>query len=148
MASDNKRIAHQVFPVRGPLPGKVNIAPVQQSGQKQCYNPTGIKYPADEPWRYPDYPLNQIACSPDPDKAGIPYYDPQGQDGLLRPGYAWDAATRFTDNGNGTVTDNLTGLIWTKHAHWNVAIGGAPWLQAMEMVQNIGSGTTEGFKSQ
>jgi fructose-specific component phosphotransferase system IIB-like protein len=25
--------------------------------------------------------------------------------------------TRFTDNGNGTVTDNLTGLVWTKNAN-------------------------------
>lgn len=27
------------------------------------------------------------------------------------------AATRFTDNGNGTVTDGLTGLIWLKNAN-------------------------------
>lgn len=33
------------------------------------------------------------------------------QDGETRKGVAWPG-TRFTDNGNGTVTDNLTGLIW------------------------------------
>ena len=34
-----------------------------------------------------------------------------GQDGELRPGGEWPSP-RFTDNGDGTVTDNLTGLIW------------------------------------
>jgi len=32
-----------------------------------------------------------------------------------RMGVSWPSP-RFTDNGNGTVTDNLTGLIWLKHA--------------------------------
>lgn len=36
-----------------------------------------------------------------------------GQDGELRRGVAWPNP-RFTDNGDQTVTDNLTGLIWTK----------------------------------
>jgi hypothetical protein len=35
------------------------------------------------------------------------------QDGETRKGVAWPG-TRFTDNSNGTVTDNLTGLIWLK----------------------------------
>ncbi len=38
-----------------------------------------------------------------------------GDDGDLQKGVAWPAP-RFTDNGNGTVTDNLTGLMWTKDA--------------------------------
>ena len=40
---------------------------------------------------------------------------PPGQDGALRKGVAWPSP-RFADNGNGTVTDNLTGLIWLKNA--------------------------------
>ena len=42
-----------------------------------------------------------------------------------------NSATRFTDNGNGTVTDNLTGLIWLKNANcfsiknWNAALSDA-----------------------
>ena len=39
-----------------------------------------------------------------------------GQDGEKRAGVVWPAA-RFTDNDNGTVTDNLTGLIWSQHAN-------------------------------
>jgi hypothetical protein len=39
-----------------------------------------------------------------------------GDDGDLRMGVAWPVP-RFTDNANGTVTDNLTGLIWTQNAN-------------------------------
>jgi hypothetical protein len=38
-----------------------------------------------------------------------------GDDGDLRKGLEWPDP-RFTDNGNGTVTDNLTGLVWDKNA--------------------------------
>jgi hypothetical protein len=38
-----------------------------------------------------------------------------GDDGDLEKGVALPDP-RFTDNGNGTVTDNLTGLMWTKDA--------------------------------
>jgi len=36
-------------------------------------------------------------------------------DGELQKGVAWPNP-RFTDGGNGAVTDNLTGLVWTKDA--------------------------------
>ena len=39
-----------------------------------------------------------------------------GQDGEIKAGVAWPSP-RFTDNSNGTVTDNLTGLIWLKNAN-------------------------------
>lgn len=44
-----------------------------------------------------------------------PYRFPD-DDGYLRKGVEWPNP-RFTDNGNGTVTDNLTGLIWLKNAN-------------------------------
>ena len=37
-------------------------------------------------------------------------------DGAFQKGMAWPTP-RFTDNNNGTVTDNLTGLIWQKNAN-------------------------------
>ena len=40
-----------------------------------------------------------------------------GQDGATLKGVTWPS-TRFTDNSNGTVTDNLTGLIWLKAANY------------------------------
>jgi len=49
-----------------------------------------------------------------------------GDDGDLRKGVAWPDP-RWTDNGNGTVPDHLTGLIWLKDANcfgirtWNNA---------------------------
>ena len=42
-------------------------------------------------------------------------YGPR-DDGKLRKGVAWPVP-RFTDNGDGTVRDNLTGLIWLKNAN-------------------------------
>ena len=39
-----------------------------------------------------------------------------GQDGEHQAGVAWPDP-RFTDNGNGTVKDNLSGLIWLKNAN-------------------------------
>ena len=49
-----------------------------------------------------------------------------GDDGALQKGVAWPTP-RFTDNGNGTVTDKLTGLIWTEKCqcfrHENVGRG-------------------------
>jgi hypothetical protein len=50
-----------------------------------------------------------------------------GDDGDLQLGVAWPS-TRFTDHGDGTVTDNLTGLMWLKDAdcfgarHWYPAL--------------------------
>jgi len=43
------------------------------------------------------------------------YYEP-GDDGDLKKGVVWPNP-RFTDNEDGTVTDNLTGLIWLKNAN-------------------------------
>jgi len=56
-----------------------------QTGQTTCYNESG----------------QVIACNN------------TGQDGDIRAGVAWPNP-RFTDNGDGTMTDNLTGLIWVK----------------------------------
>ena len=39
-----------------------------------------------------------------------------GDDGDLEKGVTWPNP-RFTNNGNGTVTDNLTGLIWLRNAN-------------------------------
>jgi len=56
---------------------------------------------------------------------------------------------RFTDNSNGTVTDNLTGLIWLQNA--NVA-GLRNWVDALTAVENLNrdgtmNGTFAGDKS-
>jgi pimeloyl-ACP methyl ester carboxylesterase len=59
-----------------------------QTGQTKCYDANDI----------------EISC------AGT------GQDGEVQAGVAWPEP-RFSDNGDGTVTDTLTGLIWLKDAN-------------------------------
>ena len=59
-----------------------------------------------------------------------------GTDGALQKGVAWPAP-RFTDNNNGTVTDNLTKLIWTKNAN---AFGTKTWSEALNSANNLKSG--------
>ena len=53
-------------------------------------------------------------------------YEP-GDDGYYQKGVAWPNP-RFTDNGDGTVTDNLTGLIWLKNAN---CFGTRTWATAL-----------------
>ncbi len=59
-----------------------------------------------------------------------------GDDGELKKGIAWPNA-RFTDNSDGTVTDNLTGLIWMKNAN---AFGAQNWNNALNISNNLADG--------
>ena len=47
------------------------------------------------------------------------------------------AHPRFTDNGNGTVTDNLTGLIWLKNAN---CFSSKTWSDALIAANTLNSG--------
>lgn len=60
-----------------------------------------------------------------------------GDDGSVKSGAAWSAATRFTDNQDGTVTDSLTGLIWLKDAG---CLGTANWSDGLAAAQALASG--------
>lgn len=59
-----------------------------------------------------------------------------GDDGNLQAGVAWPAS-RFIDNGDSTVTDRLTGLMWTK----NSAESSGTWQQALDYVAGMNSGS-------
>src|SRR3989338_8403686 len=61
-----------------------------------------------------------------------------GDDGYLERGVAWPSP-RFTDNGNGTVTDNLTGLMWSKNA--NLPNGYMTWQNALNYIASLNSGS-------
>jgi hypothetical protein len=65
--------------------GKSNPAPVAKTGSTLCYDADGTLTP----------------CAS------------TGQDGDLQAGVVWPTP-RFTDHGDGTITDNLTGLKWIK----------------------------------
>ncbi|MBF0494959.1 MAG: DUF1566 domain-containing protein [Deltaproteobacteria bacterium] len=66
-----------------------------------------------------------------------------GDDGALQMGVAWPSP-RFTDNGNGTITDNLTGLIWLKNANCFNANNWAGALAATNGLANGSCGLTDG----
>jgi hypothetical protein len=81
---------------------------VAKTGQTTCYNAAGT----------------MISC------AGT------GQDGDLQKGVA-SPSPRFTDNGDGTVTDKLTGLMWAKDAN---IFGTKNWTDALSAVNNLSLG--------
>ena len=62
-----------------------------------------------------------------------------GQDGEIQAGVAWPDP-RFTDNSAGTMTDNLTGLMWTKNA--NLPGGYKTWQEALDYCNNL---TLDGY---
>jgi hypothetical protein len=70
-----------------PLVAHAATVQLPRTGQTTCYDSVG----------------NLISC------VGT------GQDGATQAGVSWPTP-RFTDNNNGRVTDNLTGLIWLKDA--------------------------------
>jgi hypothetical protein len=84
-------------------------APVPDTGQTTCFDAAG----------------SSIPC------AGT------GQDGELQAGVAWPTP-RFTLNGDGTVTDNLTGLVWLQDAD---CFGEVTWINAPAEVASLNSGS-------
>ena len=59
-----------------------------------------------------------------------------GDDGDWQKGTCWPKP-RFKDNGNGTVTDNLTGLIWLKNANCD---GQKNWTDALRYCNGLADG--------
>jgi len=59
-----------------------------------------------------------------------------GDDGDLQIGVVWPDP-RFTDNEDGTITDNLTGLIWLKNAN---CFGQRNWDQALSDCNGLSGG--------
>ena len=102
-------------------------APVPKTGQTTCYE-----------YVEPDWV--EVDC------------EDTGQDGDLRKGVEWPNP-RFTDNGNGTLTDNLTGLTWLQDANCiasnypdydqdsNPGDGAVNWQHALDFVAGINDGT-------
>jgi hypothetical protein len=88
------------------------IVQVLRTGQTNCYDETGAL----------------ISC------VGT------RQDGELQRGLAWNPATRFTDNGL-TLTDNLTGLVWTKNANLS---GTVTWDNAFTHIATLNAGPYDG----
>lgn len=90
------------------VPGVAGQAPVLATGQKRCWDADGT--PVD--------------C------AG------SGQDGAYQAGVAFPDR-RYTDHGDGTVTDHRTGLVWMRDAN---AFGQLPWLEAVAQPRQLADG--------
>jgi len=58
-----------------------------------------------------------------------------GDDGDLETGVSWPAI-RFTDNDNGTMTDNMTGLVWLKSLGTSVC----SWENGITYCENLSTG--------
>jgi hypothetical protein len=58
-------------------------------------------------------------------------------DGMLQKGVIWPSP-RFIDNSNGTVSDNLTGLIWLKNAN---CFGSLTWSAALAAANTLAGGS-------
>ena len=105
----------QIAELEAIIQGYENFAPVPRTGQSQCYDSSG----------------SATGC------------ENTGQDGELGKGVPWPTP-RFTDNLDGTVTDNLTGLIWLKDAD---CFGEQTWFNALSVCETLASsacGLTDG----
>jgi hypothetical protein len=91
-------------------PVRGNTINIPKTGQTECYDTSG----------------NIIPC------AGT------GQDGDIQAGVAWPNP-RFNDNGDGTVTDNLTGLMWTKDLN-QAGTSTLTWQQALDYIKTVNVG--------
>ncbi len=92
-----------------------NTASVPKTGLTECYT-------SEAPW---------VTCVCGTENC------PPGQDGDLERGVNWPNP-RFTDSGDGTVTDNLTGLIWTMDAD---CAGQNIWKEALDYCNALAHGT-------
>lgn len=98
----------RMWPVRG------RSSRVAQTGQKKCW----VLDPTQQSG------VREVPC------AGT------GQDGDIRAGVPWPEP-RFSDNKDGTVTDNLTGLVWMQNGN---PFGIKSWKQALELCKSLSSG--------
>jgi hypothetical protein len=73
------------------------------------------------------------------DQVGVPIdCAGTGQDGEHQYGWTVHPYPRFTDNGNGTVKDNLTGLIWLRNGN---CFGERNWIGALSDANSLASGS-------
>ena len=92
-----------------PAPSFAGSVDLPKTGQTTCYDESG----------------NVIDCAE------------TSQNGDIQAGVDWPEP-RFKDNGNGTITDHLTGLIWLKNANCADYMN---WNNALTYCNNLASGS-------
>ncbi len=104
-------------------PTPISSINLQKTGQTLCYDPSGNT-------------ITAIACPG------------TGQDGAVQAGVTWPSP-RFTDNSDSTVSDNLTGLVWTKDAgtpaFQSCAAGAKTWQAALAYIACLNSANYLGY---
>jgi hypothetical protein len=80
------------------------------------------------------YALPVRSLSPNLPQTGQTASYATGDDGYIQAGVEWPEP-RFTDNGDGTVADNLTGLMWLKDGD---CLRGS-WNDAFSLIANLNS---------
>lgn len=105
---------YYVWPVRSAQSNNVYLRSLPKTGQTTCYDPSGT----------------QINC------AGT------GQDGDIQAGISWPNP-RFTDNGDQTMTDNLTGINWSKNAKPSTTT--LTWEQSLDFIKTLNNQNYLGY---
>lgn len=98
----------------GEIAGTRPYLPLLKTGQTTCFSIVG--------------PFGSCTCGTE--------NCPVGQDGYYQMGVP-AISPRFTDNDNGTVTDNMTGLIWLKNANCQGTEFGSDWFTAIANVAEL-----------
>ncbi len=65
-----------------------------------------------------------------------------GQDGDIQAGVEWPSP-RFVDHGDGTITDNLTGLMWLQDGKYVGGINSPEWQVAFGLIESLNLNDTD-----
>jgi len=105
------------------------VSRVPKTGQTQCWDAAGNSISCAGTGQDGEYQLGLLPPVPPAVGNGIAGTDPYTV-------YGW-TGTRFTDNQNGTVTDNVTGLIWLKDSN---CFGERTWQEALNIASMLQNG--------
>jgi hypothetical protein len=118
-----------------PLFGVVGKSNPPPTGQTTCWNGSGGSIPCGGTGQDGAF---QLGC-------GVTVAPSAGSGG---GGFNRTTLSGFTDNGDGTVTDKLTGLIWLKNANCTDTVGGISrtngyltWVDALTWSNSLASGS-------
>jgi hypothetical protein len=128
LAAGNMRNGAKIFGVTGNFLPQALAKRVNKTGQTQCWNELGTLLAScsgtgmDGEYKYGIDPVL------------TPYWYPGNSTVYTTPSFS---GTRFIDNGNDTVTDNLTALIWLKDTA--AYTGPLTWTNALALANNFSS---------
>ena len=126
LAAENIRKETAIFGVNGALAPGALAKRVAKTGQTQCWDSNGnLLVSCDGTGQDGEYQM------------GIdPVIAPTGGNMGAYNTPAW-TGERFTDNGDGTVTDNLTALVWLKDS---TCLGAQDWANVLSSCNDLANG--------